>query len=87
MPVKIDRVDQYREEERKSRLYASYTRDWTLSCISFFISLHNAIRPRGHSRHIALSSNPSMLIAVGRNTRFAEAISIHKRLFVISHNL
>ena len=26
------------------------------------LSLHNAIRPRGHSRHVALSSNPSMLI-------------------------
>ena len=28
----------------------------------FFFSLHNAIRPRGHSRHVALSSNPRMLI-------------------------
>ena len=27
-----------------------------------FLSLHNAIRRRGHSRHVALSSNPSMLI-------------------------
>ena len=37
-----------------------------VSCImlhfSFFLSLHNAVRPRGHSRHVALSSNPSMLI-------------------------
>ena len=59
MPVKYDRLDQYREKER---VYASYTRDWTLPCISFFLSLHNTIRPRGHSRHVALSSNPSMLI-------------------------
>ena len=29
---------------------------------SVFLSLHNAIRSRGHSRHVALSSNPSMLI-------------------------
>ena len=32
-----------------------------------FLSLHNAIRPRGHSRQVALSSNPSMLIDKSKN--------------------
>ena len=48
----------------KDVLYAE-SRDQDSSGVkigSFFFSLHNAIRPRGHSRHVALSSNPSMLI-------------------------